>query len=275
MPDLHVVCRDIEEGKKWFFKLHEKIYEEMRKLGRDYVSLYNITSREFFENHKEFLLDLVRYEGKPVLICFYPEGINYYWTLNIEYHIIDKMKRPREIGTVQIDIGNAKRFGIKYVDKENEQKYPVILHTAIIGTIERYIYTIFDTVLREKNPTLPLWLSPVQVRLCPVNDSIVEDCEKVAEKLSKNNIRVDIDDRSESIQRKIRDAEKEWIPYIVVFGEREKESGKLSVRSRRTGEISEMSVEELSEVIRKEVEGYPYKPLPLPRLISKRPVFVG
>ncbi|NOZ81952.1 MAG: hypothetical protein GXO63_02260, partial [Candidatus Micrarchaeota archaeon] len=273
MPDLHVLCRDLSEAKDWMLKIHEKIYDEIRKLGRDYVSLYNFSSRKFFEENRDFVLELVKHEGKPVLLCFYPEEINFYWTINIEYHIIDSMSRPREIGTVQIDTGNAERFGIKYTDKDNQQKHPVILHTAIIGTIERYLYTIFDTALKEKNPVLPLWLSPVQVRLCPVNDSFIDYCTEIADRLEKNRIRVDIDDREESVQKKIRDAEIEWVPMIIVVGNKEKETGKLAVRFRKTGEVREMDIDELVQTVKNETEGYPFKPLPLPRFVSQRPRF--
>ncbi len=277
MPDLHVLCKDMEEAKEWFFILHKKIYEEMKKLGRDYVSIYNIYYEEgaekFIEENIDFLKKLVEYEGKPALLCLYPKEVKYYWVLNIEYHIIDKMNRPREIGTVQIDIGNAKRFGIKYADKDGKEKYPIILHTAIIGTIERYLYTVFDTVLRKEKPTLPLWLSSVQVRLCPVNDSLLDFCEEIADILEKENIRVDIDDRSESVARKIRDAESFWVPLIVVVGEKEKGSGKLAVRIRETGEVKEMSIEELVSYVKERTKDYPFKPLLLPRRLSLRPVF--
>jgi threonyl-tRNA synthetase len=124
-------------------------------------------------------------------------------------------------------------------------------------------------------PMLPLWLCPTQVRLCPVNDSYLELCEELADEIGNARIRVDIDDRKESVSKKIRDAETEWVPFIVIIGEKEKQSGKLSVRIRKTGEIKEMTVEELIEMIRKETERFPFKPLPLPRLLSKRPVFLG
>lgn len=275
MPDFHIVCKDIEDAEDWFFELHKKIYGEMKKLGRDYISLYNLTSKEFFEKNKNWFLKLVEFEKKPVLLCFYPKGINYYWVLNIEYHIIDKMKRPREIGTVQIDFGNAERFGIRYTDKDNTQKFPIILHTAIIGTIERYLYTIFDTALQDKNPLLPLWLSPVQVRLCPINDSLIKYCEKIADELEKEQIRVDIDDRVESVQKKVRDGEVDWVPLIVVIGEKEKKSGKLAVRFRETGKVETLEAKEVIKFVKEKTDGYPFKPLPLPRLLSKRPVFVG
>jgi len=207
------------------------------------------------------------------LLCFYPKGKNYYWLLNIEYHIIDKMKRPREIATVQIDFGNAQRFGIKFTDAGDKKIYPVILHTAIIGSVERYLYTEFDTALRKKNPTLPTWLSPTQVRILPISDKFKEGAEKVADELSEHNIRVDVDDRSDTLQKKIRNTEMDWVPYSIAFGEKEITSGKLAVRSRESGKIEHMEINELVKKISEETKGKPFRPLTLPRLLSKRPIF--
>jgi threonyl-tRNA synthetase len=273
MPDLHVFCKDLDEAKKWFLKLHKKIYEEIKALGGDYVSLYNLTSKEFFEKNKDFFKQLVKLEKKPSLLCFYPPGINYYWTLNIEYHIIDKLSRPREIATVQIDVGNAKRFGIKFADKEGKENYPIILHTAIIGTIERYLYTIFDLALKVKHPMLPLWLSPTQVRVIPVANRFEKDAEKIAEKIEENDVRVDVDDRPLTMQKKVREAETEWINYVVVIGQKEIDSEMLAVRDRKAGKIRKMKLEELMKEIKQNVKDKPFKSSVVPLRVSGRPQF--
>ncbi len=273
MPDLHVFCRDLNETKEWFFKLHERIYSEIRGLGRDYYSLYNLTSREFFEDNKEWLQKLAQFEGKPVLLCFYPKGVNYYWVLNIEYHIIDLMNRPREIGTVQIDVGNARRFGIKYVDREGKENYPLILHSAIIGTIERYLYTLFDAALRMEHPSLPTWVSPTQVRLVPVSADHIEYAKSVAATLSQSAVRVDIDDRETTVSNKIREAETMWIPFIAVVGEKEVQDANVSVRIRSDAKQMPMTVSQLVTLVRKETEGKPQLPSHLPQFVSIRPRF--
>jgi len=273
MPDLHVFCKDLNEAKEWFLKLHKKVYEEIKALGGDYVSLYNLTSKEFFKENEDFFKQLVKLEKKPALLCFYPLGINYYWTLNIEYHIIDKMSRPREIATVQIDVGNAKRFGIKFADKEGKENYPIILHTAIIGTIERYLYTLFDLALKMKRPTLPLWLSTTHVRMIPVSHRFEKDAEKIAERIEKNNIRVDVDDRLLTMQKKIREAETEWINYVVVIGQKEIDSGLLAVRDRKTGEIRQVKLDELVKEIKHDMADKPFRRSMVPRLLSERPQF--
>ena len=126
-----------------------------------------------------------------------------------------------------------------------------------------------------KNPVLPLWLSPTQVRLCPVSDKFNELCKEIADKIEKKKVRVDIDDRVESIQKKIRDAELEWVPFIVVIGEKEQKSNKLAVRFRASGKVENMKPDDLIKLITKETKGKPYRPLPLPRLLTRRPVFYG
>ena len=272
MPDFHIFCRDLAQAMDISLKVHDKIYEEIKKLGRDYVSIYNLT-RSFLQQHKGYVTELVKREGKPVLLHFVPEG-KYYWVINIEYNIIDELKRPREIGTFQIDVGNAKRFGIKYVDEKSQEHYPVIIHTAIIGSIERYIYTVFDTAIKAMNegktPKLPTWLAPIQVRIIPYSDEYLEDVERIADTLENLSIRVDIDDRDETIAKKIREAETKWIPYIVVYGKREKESGKLSVRIRGEGQES-LKLEDLIDKIENELKGYPRIKSTLPRRLSVRP----
>jgi threonyl-tRNA synthetase len=273
MPDLHVFCKDTEEAKGIFKQIHDQIYEEIRKVGRDYYSLYNLTSREFFEKNRAFFMELVRRESKPVLLCFYPENVNYYWVLNIEYHIVDKEGRPREIGTIQMDTGNARRFGISYTDKDSSNRFPVILHTAIIGSIERWLYTLFDQALMQSPPALPVWLSPIQIRFAPVGEQFIEQASKLCTEVNSNNLRADIDDRPLTVSKKIREAEASWIPFVVLVGEKEVSAGTVSVRIRSSNQIVQMDLSELITRVANDSQGYPRRPLDLPRYVSQRPIF--
>jgi len=273
MPDYHIFCKDQKQAKEVSVRVHEKIYEKVRELRTEYVSLYNLT-KSFFEKNRDFLKELVAIEKKPVLLHFVPEG-KYYWVINVEYNIIDELKRPREIATFQIDIGNAKRFGIKYVDEKGKEVYPPILHIAVIGGIERYIFTVFDTALKQKNPSLPLWLSPIQVRVIPVSDTFIKHAEKIADEIDKNCIRVDLDDRTLSLNRKIREAETEWINYVLVIGQKEIDSGILPVRDRTVRKIRNIRLQELIDEIKQKTKNKPFKALTLPRRLSKRPRFSG
>lgn len=278
MPDLHVFCKDIDEAKDWFSRLHDKIYEEVKKLGRDYEMLLNFSSRKVYEENKEWILSLLKSKGKDALLHFYPEGINYYWTVNIEYHIMDAVNRAREIATVQIDVGNAERFGIEYTDENGRGKRPIILHTAILGTIERFLYTILDTAVaggRKELGTIPLWLNPEQVRLLSVGDKHISMAESIAKELEANSIRVGLDDRAESIARKVRDAKTDWVGYVIVVGDKELQGGKLNVYVRKENANREYQLDELIGEIRKETDGKPFRKIYFPREVSRRPVFRG
>ena len=270
MPDLHIFCKDISEAKDSFIKMHNKIMDEIKKIGRDYELLINYNSPEFYIQYRDLAHKIVRSLGKPVLIYLYPPEEGRYWILNIEYHITDVLGRPREIGTTQIDIKNGERFGIKYIDSENKERSVIILHNAIIGTIERYIYTLFDTALRKKKPTLPLWISPVQVRILPVSDKFTDYALEIAKTIESNEIRVEVDDRDITLSKKIMEAERLWIPYLVIIGEKEMNSGKLSVRVREEGN-KEISIEELISEIKENIKTYPKLSSYWPIELSKRP----
>jgi len=274
MPDLHVICRDIRQSEEWFERLDERIYQEAEKLGRDYEMLVNFSSKEAYAKHKEMMLSIIKKHNKPALLHFYPEGINYYWTVNIEYHILDDMKRAREIGTVQIDIGNAKRFGITYTDEKGQKVYPIILHTAIIGTIERYIYTLLDTAVQMENSGrvgfLPLWVAPEQVRLLTVTDNHILRAKAFADKLQKAKIRVGVDDRGETVGKKVREAKQDWVSFVIVIGDKEMSSEVLSIYDRSINKNVEMMIDKLVERINHEVGDMPNRPMYLPRELSLR-----
>jgi len=271
MPDYHIFCRDLEHSKEVTLKVHRKIHEKMRELGNEYVSLYNLT-KSFFEENRDFFKKMAKEETNPILLHFVPEK-KYYWVINVEYHITDELKRSREIATVQIDVGNAKRFEIKYVNEKRKPVYPPILHIAIIGGIERYLFTVFDTALKLDPPRLPLWLAPVQVRVIPVSDGFLNEADKIADEIRKNGIRVDVDDRSLTLPKKVREAETEWVNYILVIGQREIDSGVLPVRDREARKIRQMRLQQLMETIGKKTKNKPFQPLTFPKYLSKRPQF--
>ena len=273
MPDLHIYLKNLEEAIDVGRRVHRVIYEEVRKLDREYVSLYN-TTRSFFESHKKLFLELVRVEKKPVLLNFVPEGI-YYWVLNVEYNIIDDLDRPREIGTFQIDVGNAERFGISYANEKGEKVFPVIIHTAVLGGLERFLFALLDSAVRlerkGKKPMLPVWVSPVQARIIPVAKQFVKPALKLLAQLEEAGVRADLDERGDTIQSKVREAELSWVPYILIYGEKEIKTKKLSVRSRGEGRETKMTVAAFLKRIRGETEGYPKRSLTFPALLSQRP----
>ncbi|MCL1984715.1 MAG: threonine--tRNA ligase [Methanomassiliicoccaceae archaeon] len=274
MPDLHVVCRDEDEARDKFKMLDRRIYDEIEALGREYDMLVNFSSKRAYEENKHLIVDLCKEHGRPALIHFYPEGINYYWTVNIEYHIIDQMKRAREIGTVQIDIGNAKRFGITYADENAEKINPVILHTAVIGTIERYLYTLLDTAVGiEKSGVpgfLPVWINPEQVRLMPVTSAHLDKAVEIAKELEAKGIRVSVDDTDATVGKKVRRSKQDWCSYAAVIGDKEAESGELSVYVRSENNDVTMTADELAASVRKEIGDKPFRKLYMPSMLAQR-----
>jgi threonyl-tRNA synthetase len=278
MPDVHAFVKDIEQAKiemKKRLKLSLEVLEGAG-LKKDDLEMAIRFTREFYQENKEFIYELVKAFGKPVLAEMWDERF-FYFILKWEFNFIDCQKKAAALSTDQIDVENARQYGITYMDEDGVRKYPIILHCSPSGAIERVIYALLEKayMVMEKGgkPMLPVWLSPTQVRLIPVAERHVGDCMNLLDRIEKEQIRVDIDDREETVDKKIKDAESEWIPYIVVFGDREKERGELSVRIRETGKIEYMRLERLVEEVKKHNQGKPFKPLSLPKLLSGRPSF--
>ncbi|MEM2093366.1 MAG: threonine--tRNA ligase [Candidatus Bathyarchaeia archaeon] len=280
MPDCHAFCTDLEQAKVEFIKRLRLSMEVLEGIGltRDDYEMALRFTRDFYEENKEFITNIVASFGKPVLVEMWKEPF-FYFRLKWEFNFVDNQDKAAALSTDQIDVENARRYGITYVDSNGEKRYPLILHCSPSGAVERCIYALLEKAYRDqqkgKTPMLPLWLSPTQVRIIPMAENHLEQCEKIAAALETQQIRVDIDDRQLTLQKRIREAEVEWIPYIIVVGQREIESNILPVRYRGSREIIKMRVEELISRIKTETQGKPFKPLPLPKHVSKRPQFYG
>jgi threonyl-tRNA synthetase len=280
MPDCHAFCTDLEQAKKEFiirFKLCINVLEEIGLSKNDYEAAIRFT-KDFYDENKDFVTSLVKIFGKPVLVEMWKEPF-FYFRLKWDFNFVDNQDKAAALSTDQIDVENAKRYDITYVDEKSEKHNPLILHCSPSGAIERCVYALLEKAYKEqekgKPPMLPLWLSPTQARIIPMSDKFVEYAEKLAEKIEAKSIRVDIDDRAMTLQKRVREAEMEWVPYIIVVGEKEVESNVLAVRDRKTQKIRKMTLEELTNEIKDLAKNKPFKPLPLPRLLSKRPQFYG
>ncbi|MEM2109189.1 MAG: threonine--tRNA ligase [Candidatus Odinarchaeota archaeon] len=280
MPDLHCFCRDFKQGLEEYINLTKFYHNLLTGLSISYVLVFRVV-KKYFEEQKLFLKNLISLIGKRALVEIIP-SMKHYWALKSEYQVIDSVGGNAQLSTVQLDVEDAERYGIRYADEDGGKKGCIILHSSM-GSIERVIYALLETALKNKMnsklPTLPLWLSPTQVRLIPVADRHIDFAKKIQQSLEANNIRADIDDRDKSIGKKIMDAERrDWAPYIVILGDKEAEKGKLTVRNRllsteREPTIVELSLEELINIIKNETAGKPFKKTPLPALLSSRPSF--
>ncbi len=277
MPDMHTLVKDLDAAKKEFLNQIKLGMKWMKDLNIDYEVAIRFV-KDVYEENKDFAKEFVKLVNKPVLVEIW-NSKPFYFVIKAEFNVIDSMNKASALTTVQIDVENTKRFEITYIDKDGTKRYPLMLHASISGSIDRNLYAILEQehIKGEKGekPMFPVWLSPTQVRICPLNAALVDFAKELMEKLERENIRVDVDDRDLKLGKKIMEAEKEWIPYIVVIGEKEKDSGILKVRVRSEKMEKEMSLEELINRIKKECKGKPFRKLYLPKLLSRRPIFVG
>jgi len=276
MPDCHAFCADMDQATGELqarFDLSKSVIRELG-IGEDNYEMAIRFTEDFYNENKELVLELVKKHGKPVLAEMWREKF-FYFVLKWEFNYIDNLGKASALSTDQIDVENGDRYGIEFVDENNAPRHPLILHNSPSGAVERIIYALLENAAKEakegRKPELPMWLSPTQVRVIPLKEEFGEFSKNLADRISSDNIRVDIDDRNESIGKRIREAEKEWIRYILVIGEREARSQNLSVRDRRTGDVRELSFDDFTAEIRGETKGKPFSRLNLPQYLSKRP----
>ena len=276
MPDCHAFCKDLEqsiEEIKTRFDLSRSVLNDLGVEESDYEMAIRFTE-DFYNENKSTVEELVKKHGKPVLVEMWKEKF-FYFVLKWEFNFIDNLGKASALSTDQIDVENGNRYGIDFVDENNVKKNPIILHNSPSGAIERIIYALLEKAALDskqgRKPQLPLWLSPTQVRVIPLKEEFYEFCNSLVEKISAKDIRVDIDDRNESIGKRIREAEKEWIRYILVIGEKEANSENLSIRDRQTGNVREISFDDFISEFKEQTKDKPFSGLNMPRNLSQRP----
>lgn len=271
MPDFHSFCADMNSTLEEFSKQTDMCIQTGVDLDVNYEIIFRAT-KDFYDENKDWMYSIGKKIGKPVLLEILPER-KHYWSCKIDFAAIDYLGRPIENPTVQIDVESGKRFDITYLGEDGKEHYPTILHCSPTGSIERVICSLLEKTaieLDEKAPMLPTWLSPIEVRIITVGEDHKDFANELYDKINAENIRVDVDDRDESVGKKIRNAATEWIPYIFVVGDNEKESGVFSVTVRESGEKVDMTVDELIKEVLDKTKGMPYRGLPLPKDISTR-----
>ena len=180
------------------------------------------------------------------------EGDGAFYGPKIDFHLKDCIGRTWQCGTIQLDFQMPERFDLTYIGQDGEKHRPVMLHRVIFGSIERFIGIITE----HYAGAFPTWLAPVQVEILPIADSHIEYAKQVQEQLEKLEIRTELDDRQEKIGYKIREAQLQKVPYMLVLGEKEIEAKTVGVRSREDGDIGAMSLQEFVEKVQKEVESF-------------------
>ncbi len=176
------------------------------------------------------------------------EGDGAFYGPKIDFHIEDSLGRSWQCGTIQLDFQLPQRFELEYIGSDGGKHRPIVIHRVIFGSIERFIGILIEHFAGK----FPVWLSPIQVKVLPISDSFMEYGHEVIDKLRKYGIRCEIDNRSEKIGYKIREARNERVPYMIIVGEKEKNYGNISLRSRDMGEEGSTSLEEFITRVLKE-----------------------
>lgn len=282
MPDCHAFVADVAMARKEMERRFQLAWEVQTACGIDPQTDLEFgirVTQDFYNQNKDFIHQLVKKWGKPALVEMWDERF-FYYMMKYEWNFVDNLDKATALTTDQIDVENAERYGITYIGKDGRKANPLILHLSPSGAIERVMYALLEKAGFDekagKLPTLPLWLCPTQVRLIPLSmEHHGTFCEKLAGEFEKQNIRVDIDDRAESVGKRIRTAALEWIPYTLVIGEKEIKGKIVTVRDRYQDTEKEMTLKQLLNTISEQTSGRPTDTLALPKYLSKRVVFVG
>ncbi len=277
MPNFHEMTADVDQAFERFLEHIDKFALALYRAIEIEPSVVVLNcKRDFYNQHLATFKMWAEKLKIPIIVKLFKK-MKTYKVAWIDVLAFDNLGRPMEVDTVQMDTESASWWGIHYIDKENKEKTPVILHTGfgIDRTIAALLEHAYGAKQNGENPMLPVWLSPIQVRFIPVGEKHLEFAEELARKANGQGVRADVDDREQSLGKRIRYAERHWIPYVVVVGDKEMETGNLSVRVRKTGEKAEMKLEDLVARVKDETKGKPYLPSPFPIRLSKRPIFVG
>jgi threonyl-tRNA synthetase len=179
------------------------------------------------------------------------EGDGAFYGPKIDFLVKDALGREHQLGTCQLDSVLPERFDLKYIDAEDQERRPVMIHRAMLGSLERFL----GILIEHTGGAFPIWLAPEQVRILPITERTVEYAESVRTRLAAAGIRARVDRRNEKIGMKIRDAQIEKVPYMLVVGDREAEAGAVAVRSRKEGDLGASSVEEFLQLAVGQVRG--------------------
>ena len=233
------VIRLIDEVYKLFgFKYHVELSTQTR---RQYGQ-----SRRLGYGYRGSAVTLLIDSDIPYVVN---EGDGAFYGPKIDFHLEDSLGRTWQCGTIQLDFQMPMRFELEYTGADGEKHRPIMIHRVVFGSIERFIGILTEHFAGA----FPIWLAPVQVELMPIADRHNEFTSKVAAELKKRGIRVEVDGRSEKIGFKIREAQLQKIPYMLVIGDKEVETENVSIRCRKRGDIGTMSVSDFCDMVEKEI----------------------
>ena len=250
--DAHIICTQEQ--------IEDEIAEVLRfcmfiwkSFGFDDIKAYLATKPEKSVGDQNLwdkaLVSLKKAVDKAGLKCEIDEGGGAFYGPKIDLKIKDAIGREWQTSTIQFDFNLPERFDMSYIGNDGEKHRPYMVHRALFGSMERF----FGILVEHYAGAFPLWLAPEQIKIIPITDAQHERAAELAESMKAKGIRVKVDDRSESMGAKIRNARNERIPYMAILGEKEIESGLVSVRNRKDGELGTMTLEDLEKRLLKEI----------------------
>ncbi|MFM1856857.1 MAG: threonyl-tRNA synthetase ThrS, partial [Pseudomonadota bacterium] len=205
-----------------------------------------IGSDAIWDKAEHALMESLRRSGVEFVIA---PGDGAFYGPKIEYTLKDAIGRPWQCGTIQVDFSMAERLDAEYVAEDGGRRHPVMLHRAIVGSLERFI----GILIEQHAGALPVWLAPVQTVVCPITDAQAGYAQDVAKTLLKQGVRVSVDARNEKITYKIREHSLQKTPYILVVGDKEKASGAVSVRARGSVDLGVMALEDFASKLAEDI----------------------
>jgi threonyl-tRNA synthetase len=243
--DAHVYCTEdqIEAEVQDIVQAIDELYETFG-FGDVRVELStrpekSIGTEEQWDQAEAFLRSALEGLGREFQVN---PGDGAFYGPKIDFHVTDALGRSWQCGTCQLDFFMPERFDLTYTGADNADHRPVMIHRALLGSVERFIGILVEHHAGE----LPLWLAPLQALVLPVADRHLDYAREVAARLAGDGIRAEVDDRSESVGKKIRDGELRKAPYMLVVGDKEAETGEVAVRRHREGDIGPSSVEDFA-----------------------------
>jgi len=256
--DAHIFCRP-DQLEEEFLKVIDIILYIFKTLDfKDFVTQVSlrdpedketyIGSDENWEKAEKAILDAVKAKGLENVVVEYGEAA--FYGPKLDFMVKDALGRKWQLGTIQVDYNLPERFELEYIGADNQKHQPVMIHRAPFGSMERFVAVLIEHTAGK----FPLWLTPDQVVILPISEKFQDYAEKVSDFLKNYDIRTLIDERSEKIGKKIRDNELKRIPYLLIIGEKEQETGTVSVRRQGEGDQGAMKLEEFARFLQSEVE---------------------
>ena len=253
IDDAHIYCTE-EQIKEEIVKLIDFIQKTYKHYGFSDIKVEfstrpkkSIGTDEQWEKAEEGLASALK---SKKITCKENKGEGAFYGPKIDFHIKDSLGRGWQMGTIQLDFSMAGRLNASYINEKGKKQTPVIIHRAILGSVERFIAVL----LEHTGGALPFWLAPVQVEIISIADRHVKYAQEVAEEFKKEDLRIEINDANETVSKKIRAAGLEKVPYIIVVGDKEEKGKQVTVRKRGNEKLETVSLTEFIKDIEKEIE---------------------